>query len=112
MVVHVYLDNQILRKFRQYGGILVKAANDDILSAQRAYAGEGILAQPASATALAGLIKLVNQGRLETGTSVVTVVSGSGLKYPPVLERHDLKPVSTDIAGWAPRPARVASIRP
>jgi len=89
--------NQVLRKFRANHGLLLKVDNAAVLKAVRLLAQEGIFAQPASATALAGLVQAVNQKKVPAGSRVVVVVTGSGLKYPPVLKEFDLSPVSVDI---------------
>ena len=77
------------------GGIIDMVSDAEILSAQKLLAsGAGIFGEPASAAPLAGLIKLVNQGRDFSGQVVVGVVTGTGLKdteaalkdAPPFLE--------------------------
>ncbi len=89
--------NQVIRKIRSNGGILLKVRNDEILSAQVLLAQEGIFAQPASATALAGVIRCAEKGLLAEDARVVTVVTGSGLKYPPVLREFGFSPTSTSL---------------
>ena len=89
--------NQVLRKLRANHGLLLKVNNEAVLKAMRLLAQEGIFAQPASATALAGLIQAVNKKMIPTGSRVVVVVTGSGLKYPPVLKQFDLSPVAVDL---------------
>jgi threonine synthase len=58
---------------------------------------EGIFAQPASAATLAGLIEAVKNKMIPLGSRVVVVVTGSGLKYPPVLKEFDVLPVSVKL---------------
>jgi threonine synthase len=89
--------NQVLRKLRATNGLLLKVANESILTAMRLLSQEGIFAQPASATALAGLIQAVKKKMIPAGSRVVVVVTGSGLKYPPVLKEFDVSPVSVDL---------------
>jgi threonine synthase len=63
------------------GGIIDMVSDDEILAAQKIMAVEaGIFGEPASAASLAGLIKLVNQGRKFANKVIVCVVTGSGLK--------------------------------
>jgi len=45
---------------------------------------EGIFAEPASATAIAGLKRLVEEGEVDPSERVVCVITGMGLKYPEV----------------------------
>jgi threonine synthase len=89
--------NQVLRKLKANNGLLLKVKNETILTAMRLLSQEGIFAQPASATALAGLIEAVNKKMIPSGSRVVVVVTGSGLKYPPVLKEFDVSPVSVKL---------------
>ncbi|TET85058.1 MAG: threonine synthase [Desulfobacteraceae bacterium] len=89
--------NQVIRKMRSSGGVLLKVSNKEILDAELLLAEEGIFAQPASATALAGLIRAVGKGLIPADSSIVTVVTGSGLKYPPVLKEFNLSSDSTSL---------------
>ena len=89
--------NQVLRKLRANNGLLLKANNEAILEAMRLLSQEGIFAQPASATTLAGLTEAVDKKMIPPGSRVVVVVTGSGLKYPPVLKEFDVSPVSVKL---------------
>ena len=89
--------NQVLRKLRATNGLLLKVDNEAILRAMRLLSQEGIFAQPASATALAGLMQAVNKKMIPAGSRVVVVVTGSGLKYPPVLKDFNFSPVSVEL---------------
>jgi threonine synthase len=63
------------------GGIIDTVSDDEILAAQRIMASQaGVFGEPASAAPLAGLIKLVGQGRKFPEKTIVCVVTGSGLK--------------------------------
>ncbi len=93
--------NQVIRKMRTNRGVLLKVSNEEILDAELLLATEGIFAQPASATALAGVIRCVEKGLVPPDARVVTVVTGSGLKYPPVLKELDLPSKSTSVEGLA-----------
>ena len=48
---------------------------------------EGIFCEPAAATALAGAIKGAREGLIDPGSTVVCVVTGSGFKDPPSVQR-------------------------
>jgi len=93
--------NQVIRKIRANGGVLLKVRNDEILNAQVLLAQEGIFAQPASATALAGVIRCAEKGLMSEDARVVSVVTGSGLKYPSVLKEFDYSPIETSLDGLA-----------
>ncbi len=90
--------NQVLRKLEINGGLLIKVDNEAVLTAMRLLAQEGIFAQPASATCLAGLIRAVENKRIPADSSAVAVVTGTGLKYPPVLKKFHFSPVSTKMS--------------
>jgi len=65
-------------------GLIDCVTDDEILDAYALLAhGEGIFCEPASAASVAGLRKLVAQGRLDLrGQTIVCVLTGSGLKDP------------------------------
>lgn len=65
------------------GGLIDYVTDDEILAAYRLLASqEGIFCEPASAASLAGVIKKKQAGYFETGTKVVCVLTGHGLKDP------------------------------
>ena len=73
--------NIALKLIRDNNGILIDVTDEEILESQQLLAElEGIFCQPASATVLAGLIKLSKEIRMEKKDSIVLVITGSGLK--------------------------------
>jgi len=65
------------------GGIIESVSDEEILSAYSLVAStEGIFCEPASAAALAGVIKLHSRGFFKGGESVVCTLTGNGLKDP------------------------------
>ena len=65
------------------GGVIDKVSDEEILAAHKLIASkEGILVEPASATALAGIIKVHQAGGLPEGSLVVATMTGHGLKDP------------------------------
>ena len=76
------------------GGAIEAVTDGEILAAQRLLASrEGIFAEPASSASVALLIKMAHARRLPSGTQVVCVLTGSGLKDPAALEAHLLPPL-------------------
>jgi len=72
-----------MRAVRESGGLFVDVTDDEILEAQRLLARrEGLAVEPASAASLAGLLRLVRDGIIDRGESVVLVLTGHGLKDP------------------------------
>ncbi len=65
------------------GGAIDKVTDEEILAAHKLVASkEGIFIEPASATALAGIIKEHQAGGLPEGSLVVATMTGHGLKDP------------------------------
>jgi threonine synthase len=65
------------------GGLFEAITDEQILAAYRMLAGqEGVFVEPASATAVAGLLRVAEDGRLPRGSLVVCTVTGHGLKDP------------------------------
>lgn len=65
------------------GGVIDSVTDDEILEAYKLIASnEGIFCEPASASSLAGVIKLYGQGYFKTGDRVVCTLTGHGLKDP------------------------------
>ena len=67
------------------GGIIDMVSDEEILEAYRMMAQwEGIFCEPASAAAVAGLVKLSSNGLHLGNRKVVCVITGTGLKDPDV----------------------------
>ena len=65
------------------GGTVDAVPDDDIMAAYNMLARtEGIFCEPASATAVAGLLKLFKGGLRLKGKRVVCIITGTGLKDP------------------------------
>lgn len=65
------------------GGLIDSVTDEEISLAYRFIAErEGVFAEPASAAAVAGVIKLAKENYFEEGSRVVITLTGSGLKDP------------------------------
>ena len=66
---------------RESGGTMINVADEEILDAMR-YTGRlaGIFAEPAAATAIAGLRRAAAEGAVSRSQSAVAIVTGNGLK--------------------------------
>ena len=63
------------------GGLIEAVTDEQILDAQAFLAAqEGIFVEPASTAAVAGLLKLKSEGRLDPNQRIVITVTGNGLK--------------------------------
>jgi threonine synthase len=69
-----------VRAARETGGTYITVPDDDILSAIAELGHVGIFAEPAAATAYAGLVKAVQEEILEPDDPVLVLSTGSGLK--------------------------------
>lgn len=86
-----------IRAIYESDGLAETVTDDEILSAQKLLARtEGIGVEPASAASIAGLIKLVNSGKVDKGEQIVCVVTGHVLKDPNVAINACEEPVEVD----------------
>ena len=70
-----------LRAARDSHGALMTVTDDEILDAMRLLARHtGVFAEPAGATAFAGLRKMLRENALDNTETVVVMVTGNGLK--------------------------------
>ena len=70
-----------LRAIEESDGITVNVSDEEILDAMRLLGRtQGVFAEPAGATGTAGLKKAVETGLIEKDASVVSIVTGNGLK--------------------------------
>jgi len=70
-----------LRAVRDTGGEYVVVSDGEILEAMRLLGQtQGVFAEPAGATGLAGLVRMAREGRLRGDERVVVLVTGNGLK--------------------------------
>ena len=61
---------------------------------------EGVLAEPASAASVAGLIKANKLGKIEENSTIVCVLTGNGLKDPDSAIKYsgcEVKKTSSEI---------------
>lgn len=83
--------NILLKMTRENNGLIIDVSDEEILLAQKLLAErEGIFCQPASATTLAGFIKLKGKIRFNKNDHVVLVITGSGLKAIKALESRKI----------------------
>jgi threonine synthase len=91
------------------GGAIDAVTDDEILAAHRDLAREeGIFCEPASAASLAGVRRVVGQGRIDRDALIVCVLTGNGLKDPktaeavasPILEADATLDAVRGVLGW------------
>jgi threonine synthase len=77
--------NSALKVLYESGGIGAAVSDNEILEAVMLLSKlEGVFAEPASATTIAALRRLVNEGKIHRDEKVVCVITGMGLKYPDI----------------------------
>ena len=69
-----------VRAARETGGTYILVKDEEILEAIAALGPQGIFAEPAGATAYAGLVKAVRQGIVKSEEPILVLNTGSGLK--------------------------------
>jgi len=82
---------------RESKGTSETVTDDEILDAQKLLARiEGIFVEPASASSIAGLMKLIRNGTIAKDERVVCITTGHGLKDPDTAIKQSEKPVEVD----------------
>ena len=91
--------NIVLRLIQENRGIILAVSDEEILEAQKILAeDEGIFCQPASATSLAGLLKLSRELKLGAKDQIVLVITGSGMKAVKALASSRIKVHETTLS--------------
>lgn len=91
--------NLLLRLIRRAKGTIINAPEDKIIEVQRILAEiEGIFVQPASATALVGLLELTKNGSINSGAKIVLILTGSGMKASGITGQSDKHVLQSSIA--------------
>ena len=79
------------------GGWFAECTDDEILHVQKVLAQtEGIFCEPASAIALAGVLKDLELGTIGEGATIVCTLTGHGLKDPDTAIAQSAKPLTAD----------------
>lgn len=85
---------QALAARDESGGIIDEITDEQMIAAYQWMAeNEGIFAEPASNSSVAGLFKALGEGKVKKGAKVVCVLTGNGLKDPnTAIDYSDVKP--------------------
>ena len=88
---------QAVAASRESGGWFAECTDEEIVRVQKLLAQtEGIFCEPASAIAVAGLLKDLELGKVGEGSTIVCTLTGHGLKDPDVAIAQSAKPVTVD----------------
>jgi threonine synthase len=77
--------DRAVRAIRETRGLVTAVSDREILEAKAVVDAAGIGCEPASAAAVAGTRRLVREGRVRRGESVVAILTGHVLKDPGVV---------------------------
>jgi len=78
-------------------GFAIKVSDNEILEAQKLLSKyRGIFAEPAGSTALAGLIRALNNNQIDKSKTSVILVTGSGLKDIDVVLKSITEPIKIE----------------
>jgi threonine synthase len=83
------------------GGVIEAVSDEEILTAYRMLAqDEGVFGEPASAASVAGLFKMSRQGLDLSNSTIVCIITGSGLKDPDTAMAipAEIREVSADLS--------------
>jgi threonine synthase len=82
---------------RDSGGTAETVTDEEILEAQKTLSRqEGLFVEPASASSIAGLKKLIENGVIDKNERIVCVTTGHGLKDPDIAIRMSEKPLEVN----------------
>jgi threonine synthase len=88
---------QAVAASRESGGWFAEHGDEEILQAQKLLAEtEGLFCEPASAIAVAGVLKDLEAGRIRDGSTIVCTLTGHGLKDPDIAIERSAKPFTVD----------------
>ncbi|MCX7395912.1 MAG: pyridoxal-phosphate dependent enzyme [Planctomycetales bacterium] len=91
--------NEVIAACREVGGTGHLVDDDFIMQVQKRLAREeGLFAEPAGSTAVAGALKAAQEGRLDPAANIVCLMTGSAFKDPLALEamvQNDAAPMIT-----------------
>jgi threonine synthase len=85
------------RAVEESRGTVTVVSDEEIVEAQKQLARfEGLFVEPASASSLAGLKRLISEGEVASSELSVCVLTGHGLKDPNVVSKYYKKPVEVE----------------
>jgi len=82
--------NETLALLERYNGIAIGVSDESIIRAQAEQALNGLFGQPESAVPIAAAYEAVKRGIINKSDRVITILTGSGLKYTAAFSRHKL----------------------
>jgi threonine synthase len=84
--------DRAVRTIQETNGVVTAVSDREILEAKAVVDAAGIGCEPASAAAIAGVRRLVREGAIRKGQSVVAILTGHLLKDPGIVMEYHGKP--------------------
>jgi threonine synthase len=84
--------DRAVRTIRETNGVVTQVSDRDILEAKAVVDAAGIGCEPASAASVAGTRRLVREGAIKPGESVVAILTGNVLKDPGIVMEYHARP--------------------
>jgi len=97
-----------LRAVMRSGGKIISVTEQEIADAKAMIGRDGIGCEPASATTVAGIKKLVAAGHIRKGESIVAVLTGHVLKDPDYVSAYHRGTLALEGADGSGEPLRIA----
>jgi threonine synthase len=88
--------DRAVRAIRATNGVVLSVPDREILAAKQVIDRAGVGCEPASAASVAGARRLVKEGTIAKGETVVAVLTGHVLKDPEILLKGENQPVEVD----------------
>lgn len=88
--------DRAVRAIRGTNGVVLSVPDEEILAAKQAIDRSGVGCEPASAASVAGVRRLVADGTVKKGETVVAVLTGHVLKDPEILLKGENQPIEVD----------------
>jgi threonine synthase len=82
--------NETLALLEKYDGVAIGVSEEAIISAQAEQASNGLFGQPASAVPIGAAYEAKKRGIISEKDRVITILTGSGLKYTAAFSSHKL----------------------
>jgi len=79
-IAHPLRLREIIAAIRESGGRTIAVREEEIVSALKKLAHQGLFLEPTCATAAAALDKLISAGTIKAGENTVVIITGTGLK--------------------------------
>src|SRR5215204_2910705 len=80
--------DRAVRAIRETDGLVLSSSDEELLEAKAAIDASGVGCEPASAVTLAGIRRLVQEGKIRSSDQVVAILTGHILKDPGLLLRY------------------------